>query len=54
MRYVHPAPQLHELVTRLDRDAVLDAIAEQPGPESMGIGEWVHWDKLRHLEPPRG
>ncbi|MBY0396000.1 MAG: Fic family protein [Thermoleophilia bacterium] len=54
MPYVHPAPQLHELVARLDRDDVLDAIAEQPGPESMGIGEWVHWDKLRHLEPPHG
>jgi len=54
MTYVHPAPQLGELFAKLSQDAVLKAIQGQYGPGSMGVGEWIPWDKLRHLDPPDG
>ena len=51
MTFVHPAPQLPELHKRLGPEAVFEAIREL-GPDSMS--EWVHWDRLRHSEPPGG
>lgn len=55
MPYMHPAPQLNDLLGgRLGPDQVLESIREHYGPESPGLGEWIHWDKLRHLTPPKG
>lgn len=51
MTFVHPAPQAPELLKRLGPEALVEAMREI-GPESMS--QWVHWDKLRHLEPPGG
>lgn len=52
MAFVHPAPQTDDLLKRIDSDGVLEAIRHPYRPDSRGIGEWIHWDKLRHLEPP--
>jgi Fic family protein len=54
MPYVHTAPQPEVLLSSLPADDVLAALRERYGPEALGIGRWVHWDKLRHLEPPDG
>jgi Fic family protein len=54
MPYVHPAPQLDELFgERVTPAEVVEAIREPYGPDSLGLGQWIHWDRLRHLEPPR-
>jgi Fic family protein len=52
LAYVHPAPQLDDLVVSLSRDDFFEALKQRYGAESRGIREWVHWDKLRHLDPP--
>jgi Fic family protein len=49
--FVHPAPQIHNLITELGNEAAFEAISKL-GPESTSA--WAHWDKLRHLEPPEG
>lgn len=51
MPFVHPAPQFGDLITRLPPNDVVESFKEY-GPESLGIGEWIHWDKLRYLDPP--
>lgn len=43
---------MRELVEKLDPDAVVQAIAE-PTAETED-DRYLHWDKLRHLEPPEG
>ena len=52
MTYVHPAPQLQELFASMPQEDVMKAVQEPYGPGSLGIGEWIHWDRLRHLDPP--
>lgn len=55
MAYVHPAPSLQQLVKDLrGSDDIFRIVEHSLGPDSMGIGNWLHWDKLRHLEPPDG
>lgn len=52
MSYMHRAPQLGELFEELGPEKALEGIRKHYGPESPGLGEWIHWDKLRHLTPP--
>lgn len=52
MSFVHPAPQVGDLFRSLSRDQVLEAVRATFDPAATEIGEWVHWDKLRHLQPP--
>jgi len=48
--YVAEAPSIKGLVEKLGPDAVVQAIGE-PTAET-GDGRYLHWDKLRHLDPP--
>jgi len=50
--FVADAPTISELVDRLGPDA-LGRVMEDPGDASLGDG-YVHWDKVRHLAPPKG
>lgn len=48
--FVAKAPSIEELLAKLDADAVVDAIG---GPLSEQTdGRYLHWDKLRRLQPP--
>jgi len=48
--FVAEAPSIEELLAKLDADAVVDAIG---GPLSEQTdGRYLHWDKLRRLQPP--
>jgi len=54
--YVAKAPSIGELIEKLDANAVVDAIG---GPldeqaDSQADSRYLHWDKLRHLQPPHG
>ncbi|MGH2946738.1 MAG: Fic family protein [Solirubrobacteraceae bacterium] len=46
--YVTPAPSLNELVADLGGESLSRAVSAPPA------AGYVHWDKLRHLEPPEG
>src|SRR4051794_38165409 len=50
--FVQPAPDLERLTQSLD-DLELVAAIEAPS-EVIDRGRYLHWDKLRHLEPPAG
>jgi len=48
--FVAEAPSIEELLAKLDADAVVDAIG---GPlDGQADGRYLHWDKLRRLQPP--
>lgn len=50
--YVEEAPSLVGLVTKLGAEAAADAMKRQ-SPAEAG-DRYLHWDKLRRLEPPEG
>jgi Fic family protein len=50
--FVERAPSVSELFDKLDSDAVLAAL-RAPADGQAG-GRYLHWDKLRRLEPPEG
>jgi len=54
LAYVHPAPPLEQLFGEMSADDFVRVARHPLGPESEGIGRWLHWDRLRHLEPPDG
>lgn len=48
--FVAEAPSIEELLAKLGADAVVDAIG---GPlDEQTDGRYLHWDKLRRLQPP--
>jgi len=49
--YVAPPPNYADLFTQLDQDRLFDIL--RSGVTEDGT-EYVHWDKLRHLDPPAG
>lgn len=50
--YLEPAPTVEQLIERLDAD---DLIAALRAPRPVEPGErYLHWDKLRRLDPPPG
>jgi Fic family protein len=50
--YLHPAPTIEELVARL---TTVDAVVALALPPLAGDrNRYLHWDKIRHLEPPEG
>jgi Fic family protein len=50
--YVAEAPSIEELVDKLNPEAAIAAI-DAPGYEGTS-DRYLHWDKLRRLEPPQG
>jgi Fic family protein len=50
--FVAKAPSLEELFERLEPDAVLGAV--RAPRDNRAVVEYLHWDKLRRLEPPSG
>jgi Fic family protein len=48
--YVAPAPTLPELLHEVSPDVLLRLI----GTSEHAPREYVHWDQLRHLDPPEG
>jgi Fic family protein len=50
--HVAAAPTIKEMISKLDPEAVVEAIGVPP----IGQAEdrYLHWDKLRHLDPPDG
>ncbi len=56
--FVAKAPSVEELFEKLGLDAALKAFrASGEGPAIAGVpagAEYLHWDKLRQLEPPAG
>ena len=51
--YVDAPPPIAELVRESSPEAVLSAVTTlTPGRLERQSGEYLHWDKLRHLEPP--
>lgn len=50
--YVQSPPSIEQILAKLDAAKALDAViklSQSPTPNPHG---YVHWDKLRHLEPP--
>lgn len=53
--YVDAPPPIGDLVREFTMDTVLtELISFTPGRPEREAGEYLHWDKLRHLEHPRG
>jgi Fic family protein len=52
MPRVTPAPTLAEAFSHIKADRLLDLIGIDD--DSATEGEYLHWDKLRHLKPPSG
>jgi Fic family protein len=50
--FVATAPTLDELLEKLDGESVMAAL-RAPRDERAANG-YLHWDKLRHLDPPKG
>ncbi len=50
--YVARAPSIADLVEKLDESELGAAISAPP--DTRAAVEYLHWDKLRHLKPPRG
>lgn len=48
--FVAPAPTIEELFAELSGADVMDAVAAPEDPRSRE--SYLHWDKLRHLDPP--
>lgn len=53
--YVASPPEVEELLHEGSAEAAVDALVTlTPGRPERQPGEYLHWDKLRHLDPPRG
>jgi Fic family protein len=53
--YVAPPPADEELLTGLTPNRLLELVGSDVSPGGGGSSEdYVHWDKLRHLDPPGG
>jgi Fic family protein len=53
--YVAEPPPIGELVAEFPPETVLGAVTTlTPGRPERQSGQYLHWDKLRHLEHPRG
>lgn len=53
--YVAKPPPVAELVDELSLETVLaEQLTLSPGRPERQSGEYLHWDKLRHLKHPRG
>lgn len=50
--YVEEPPTTNDLVEKLGAEAVIDAV--EAAADGSGDVRCLHWDKLRHLEPPDG
>lgn len=50
--YVAEAPSIDELGDKLDADALVATIGATIDPRTRE--RYLHWDKLRHLDPPAG
>ncbi len=50
--YVARAPSISEMIEKLDNNALVATISARVDPRAAG--KYLHWDKLRHLEPPDG
>jgi Fic family protein len=50
--YLEPAPTINDLIDRLDRDQLIAALGVSPPASDRE--RYLHWDKLRRLEPPVG
>ena len=50
--HVERAPTVAELFSRLDDAAIIEAVSH--GPDRRAADRYLHWDKLRHLDPPPG
>ncbi len=50
--YLAEAPSIMELIGRLGADGFTDAI--EASPEVIQRDRYLHWDKLRRLQPPAG
>jgi Fic family protein len=50
--HVEEAPSIADLLEKLDPDDLIGAI--QAYYEAPTSNRYLHWDKLRHLDPPRG
>ncbi len=50
--YLERAPSYRELLQKLGGDAAVKALIA--GGVSRNLDEYLHWDKLRRLEPPTG
>ena len=51
--YVAPAPTLDDILRELDARGLAAMVQGATNPDLMPR-EYVHWDKLRHLDPPEG
>lgn len=51
--HVATAPQIPELLKEVPPEAMPDTLAAPYGPKKAG-DRYLHWDKLRRLEPPAG
>lgn len=51
--YVEKAPTVPEMLTKLDASKALGALVRFSGVGPSQLG-YLHWDKVRHLEPPEG
>src|SRR5512141_1966538 len=52
MKLPHPPPDPTTLLATLGSDALLRAFQSHTGP--MVKNAYLHWDELRHREPPQG
>lgn len=52
--YVAPAPTLSELLQEIDESSDPDAWLKLIKAADLAPDEYVHWDKIRHLDPPDG
>jgi Fic family protein len=50
--FVATAPTVKELFSKLDDAAVVEAFSH--GPDPRATDRYIHWDKLRRLDPPEG
>lgn len=50
--FVEKAPSVPDLLEKLDGDEVLGAL--KTAVDGTGDGRYLHWDKLKRLEPPAG
>jgi Fic family protein len=51
--YVEAPPSVDDLLRELPRERVLELITNSSSTTS-NAGEYLHWDKVRHLPPPDG
>jgi Fic family protein len=51
--YVAPAPPLDEMLRELEKEGAGALVRVVTAPD-LAPREYIHWDKLRHLDPPEG